>query len=360
MGASEKRAVSPNSRRTPKCAKKATEGGRSVGSTGSEAISPRLRRFFEPQLEQLGMSPAECRGGVFATGENEIGKGSLWALELSESCLVVAHEVTFSSCFTLEEESPRSLCMASLSRAGVALCPFRQGGIPLRQSENVAVFEQETGTVNHLSPHDSFDSIGVCATPDFFDDLAVRFGEQLARQSHALMGTPGGVVMGGSEPYLRAALRFVGAMRDGSASTRRMLARRVEGMVALLAEENGEMHKAAAERGRMANVSLASQVRCLIEADPANAPSVEDMASLFSVSRARLCAVFKQEMGESVGAFATRKRIELSCALLEGTDLSVAQVAEAVGYRHQSSFADAFHRAMGASPREWRIRARGR
>ena len=133
-----------------------------------------------------------------------------------------------------------------------------------------------------------------------------------------------------------------------------MLAEKVEGAIALLAVEDYEAARAFDLRGCASNAHLAAQVRCLVEADPAHAPTVDQLAEMLGVSRARLCATFKQETGEAVGAFTTRKRIELACRLLNDPRLSVAQVAQAAGYRHQSSFAEAFRRTTGKTPRQWR------
>lgn len=168
------------------------------------------------------------------------------------------------------------------------------------------------------------------------------------------MSVPGGVRLGGSEPYVRAALRSVGSVRSGSVQTRRMLAEKVEGVIALLAVEDYEAARAFDLQGCVDAARLTAQVRCLVEADPAHAPTVDQLAELLGVSRARLCATFKQETGEAVGAFATRKRMELACRLLDDPRLSVAQVAAATGYQHQSSFAEAFRRTTGKTPRQWR------
>lgn len=317
-------------------------------------VSPHLRCFFEPQVEQLGMQAVERDGGVFAGGANHFGEGSLWALQLSESCLVVAHEVVLANEFALEEESPESLCVASISQAGVPLCPIAAPPERLRRDENIAVFEQGSRTVNQLRPRDSFNSVAACVLPGYFDGMRARYGDVVARRAHGLMTAPGGVRLGGSEPYVRAALRSVGGVRSGSTSTRRMLAEKVEGAIALLAVEDYEAQRAFDLRGCTSSAHLAAQVRCLVEADPAHAPTVDQLAEMLGVSRARLCATFKQETGEAVGAFATRKRIELACRLLNDPRLSVAQVAQAAGYRHQSSFAEAFRRTTGKTPRQWR------
>lgn len=323
-------------------------------ATGNDLpVDLRLRSFFEPQVEQLGMQARERDGGVFAGGANSVGEGSLWALQLSESCLVVVHEVVLTSEFSLEEESPSSLCVASISQAGVPLCPVTPPP-QLRREENIAVFDQGGRSVNRLRPRDSFNSVAACVLPGYFDGMRVRYGSAVARRAHGLMSVPGGVRLGGSEPYVRAALRSVGSVRSGSVQTRRMLAEKVEGVIALLAVEDYEAARAFDLQGCVDAARLTAQVRCLVEADPAHAPTVDQLAELLGVSRARLCATFKQETGEAVGAFATRKRMELACRLLDDPRLSVAQVAAAAGYQHQSSFAEAFRRTTGKTPRQWR------
>lgn len=317
-------------------------------------VAPKLRRFYEPQVEQLGMSPVVQAGGVMAGGANRYGDGSLWAQQLSESCLVVAHSVELLSDFALEEESPESLCVASISSDGVPLCPFPNAPQNLRRNENVAVFEQGSRTVSNLRRGDQFNSVAVCLLPTYFDNLRQRYGEQTACRAQGLMGQPGGVRMGGSEPYIRAALRSLGTVRSSSPSVQHMLAHKVDGMMALLALEDYEAERAFNLRGCADSAHTVAQVRCLVEADPAHAPTVDALAELVGVSRARLCATFKQETGESVGAFVTRKRMELACRLLQDGNLSVADVAQACGYQHQSSFTDAFRRSTGKTPRAWR------
>ncbi len=208
--------------------------------------------------------------------------------------------------------------------------------------------------MNRLRPRDSFNSVAACVLPGYFDGMRVRYGSAVARRAHGLMSVPGGVRLGGSEPYVRAALRSVGSVRSGSVQTRRMLAEKVEGVIALLAVEDYEAARAFDLQGCVDAARLTAQVRCLVEADPAHAPTVDQLAELLGVSRARLCATFKQETGEAVGAFATRKRMELACRLLDDPRLSVAQVAAAAGYQHQSSFAEAFRRTTGKTPRQWR------
>ena len=71
-------------------------------------------------------------------------------------------------------------------------------------------------------------------------------------------------------------------------------------------------------------------------------------------SRSKLCAAFKAETGESIGAYVRRRRTERACDLLAGSSLPVGQIAERLGYPQQAAFAQAFKQETGLSPTAWR------
>jgi AraC-like DNA-binding protein len=52
-------------------------------------------------------------------------------------------------------------------------------------------------------------------------------------------------------------------------------------------------------------------------------------------------------------------RMQVAAQKLRGTNASLAQVAELVGYDSEAAFSRAFKRAFGSSPATWRRSARG-
>lgn len=84
----------------------------------------------------------------------------------------------------------------------------------------------------------------------------------------------------------------------------------------------------------------------------------EQLARLAGLSTARFYAVFKEELGVTPMQYVRALRVESAARQLVGTDLKLAQVAEASG------FADAFHLSHvfkahhGVSPKEYRRRAK--
>lgn len=65
---------------------------------------------------------------------------------------------------------------------------------------------------------------------------------------------------------------------------------------------------------------------------------------------------FKEFTGTGVNCYITKKRMEKACALLNGTALSVKEVAEATGYADALYFERVFRKYAGVPPTEYRRR----
>lgn len=74
----------------------------------------------------------------------------------------------------------------------------------------------------------------------------------------------------------------------------------------------------------------------------------------FRVSESYLSTVFKEQSGGNFADYLETLRIEKACELLQDRQLTVNDVAEAVGYNSVQSFRRAFKRVKGVSPKELR------
>lgn len=337
-----------------------------------KSIHPQLHTFFMPQIEQMHMSLHEHAGGVLGKDDNHFGCGHFFAMQLGDTCLITSHCLQAKTDFHMEEEPTRSLCIASLTDVGVSFCPVDEiegtnalqpheaqisdgNGTPtLRPSENITVFNQIDQRYSmQLHTGEAFNSVSVCLLPGYFQNLEAHFGTQLARQAEELMDCRGFILDDESAPYLRAALRAAGDPNTSFAQQAQNN-KHIQNCVALLTVREMERQRANAHRGALSHRQMAQRVCAIIQADPAHAPGVNDLASMFHISRSRLCAIFKAETGISIGTFIANARVALACNLLDGSRLSVADIANATGYRHQSSFAEAFRRSTGKTPLQWR------
>lgn len=74
----------------------------------------------------------------------------------------------------------------------------------------------------------------------------------------------------------------------------------------------------------------------------------------FHYSQQYVSRKFKQETGLTALEYLQKIRIEKSCELLAGSDLSVQEIARHVGYDDAKFFQQLFHRMVKMSPREYR------
>jgi AraC-like DNA-binding protein len=96
----------------------------------------------------------------------------------------------------------------------------------------------------------------------------------------------------------------------------------------------------------------------LIHDDPARRWTVGELARAVGYSRSAFAARFRELVGESPIAYATRTRLAVAASNLERPDASVGEVARSVGYASESAFSRAFSRAFGVTPGSYRASPR--
>ena len=90
-----------------------------------------------------------------------------------------------------------------------------------------------------------------------------------------------------------------------------------------------------------------------IETDPVSAPDIATLAREYAMSESKLSRDFKRAYGVSIHACIIRARLEEAARLLSSGQMSVAEVAERVGYAKHSQFSEAFRRRFGVLPKDY-------
>jgi AraC-like DNA-binding protein len=75
-----------------------------------------------------------------------------------------------------------------------------------------------------------------------------------------------------------------------------------------------------------------------------------DLAREFGLSASRLQHLFKERTGARLGQWLAELRLQRAARLLAESNMSVKEVASAVGYGHSSSFVRAFERVFHQAP----------
>ncbi|WP_155287547.1 AraC family transcriptional regulator [Lacticaseibacillus zhaodongensis] len=86
--------------------------------------------------------------------------------------------------------------------------------------------------------------------------------------------------------------------------------------------------------------------------------AVSDIARAGRVGRSQCYDLFAKVLDVSPNALLLQKRLEYATALLRGTELDMATVAQRAGFNDASYFARVFKRQFGQTPRAYRVAAR--
>ena len=85
--------------------------------------------------------------------------------------------------------------------------------------------------------------------------------------------------------------------------------------------------------------------------------SLEEAADNVCLSKSYFCKIISKELGYTFTELVSRLRIEQSRTYLDQKHLSIAQVAQAVGFEDQSYYTKCFKRYVGITPAQYRKNA---
>jgi AraC family transcriptional regulator, arabinose operon regulatory protein len=93
-----------------------------------------------------------------------------------------------------------------------------------------------------------------------------------------------------------------------------------------------------------------------VQGDPSI--TVPELARSVSLSSSRLGHLFRAQIGTDLNSFLRHARLERAAELLRQTELSIKEIAAAVGYHHSSSFDRGFEKKFDVAPADYRRRHR--
>ena len=80
----------------------------------------------------------------------------------------------------------------------------------------------------------------------------------------------------------------------------------------------------------------------------------EDIARAAGVSRTLFQQRFKHEMGVPIRAFLVNSRLDRARMLIASSDLTLADIAQRCGFKHQEYLGDVFKKKYGQTPGQYR------
>lgn len=114
--------------------------------------------------------------------------------------------------------------------------------------------------------------------------------------------------------------------------------------------------KNAAERVRLSRADEAAlkKARAILADNFDDPPTIAELSRHVGVNRNKLFYGFKSLFSHTISDFIQERRLEEGKRLLHETNLSVLEIANRVGFRHQCNFSTAVKRRYGSTPSQLR------
>jgi AraC family transcriptional regulator len=122
---------------------------------------------------------------------------------------------------------------------------------------------------------------------------------------------------------------------------------------------SGPLASAGAAAGQGLPGTALRRVLDHIEANLHRDPPLSELSARAYMSAFHFARLFKRSTGLPPHRFVVGRRIGRAKELLETRSVSIATVAQAVGFRTPSHFTTVFRRSMGVTPSAYRAAARG-
>ncbi|MEW6730205.1 MAG: AraC family transcriptional regulator [Acidobacteriota bacterium] len=129
----------------------------------------------------------------------------------------------------------------------------------------------------------------------------------------------------------------------------------LDGLTLAIASRLVTQHSSITKRMEECNQGLdgrrLKQVLSFIEDQLAEDLSLEKIAAVVGISASHLKTLFRISMGVPVHQYVIQRRVERAKMLLMQNEMSIAEIALAVGFAHQSHMARHMRRVLGVPPR---------
>ena len=103
-----------------------------------------------------------------------------------------------------------------------------------------------------------------------------------------------------------------------------------------------------------ADLSILKNMIGFIQQNYAVKISLADIAASGAVGQSKCCKLFAKYISQTPNMYLTQYRLDKSTKLLKNTDMTVTEIAHAVGFNGSSYYAEAFRKWSGISPSEYR------
>lgn len=278
------------------------------------------------------------------------GEGYFWYYFYEDMFVIEKQDFLFFDDFFLESSEPDFISVQYFfSVSGEEFHPYRQlspNSLRLYVGGNQKTFQ----AVYHRNI--PIRSISISIMPDFYNSyLKEKLGGEFVDLRNAFKG----LRLGLDFPQLVAMMKQIMPYSGSGASAKLFYEGKVLETLALILEQAQRNQ----EQSRKVPITKNDEENLKAVADYIDhhfgfSIPAEQLCKIAYMGNTKLKTKFKEYFGCNITDYIIQRRIDQAQHLLMGTELSIAEIAQAVGYRRSESFAKQFQRVTGLLPREYR------
>lgn len=289
-------------------------------------------------------------GEFYYTLPHDKGKGYFWNYINKDTFVIQKQDFCFYDDFFLESsESDFFAVQYYFSVSGEELHPYRQ-----LSPNSLRGYVGSTGRTFQAIYHKniSIRSVSISIMPDFYNNY---LKEKLCGEYIDPQNAFNWMMTGVDFPPLVALLKQIATYSSRGLAAKLFYEGKVLEALALIFDEA----KRNQRRSKTITINKKDEenlkaVTAYINHHISLPIAQEKLCKIACMGNTKLKTLFKEYFGCSITDYIIKTRIDQAQHLLIGTELSISEVSQAVGYKRSESFAKQFHKITGFLPREYR------
>ncbi|WP_313180530.1 helix-turn-helix transcriptional regulator [Lacrimispora sp.] len=308
--------------------------------------------FYENVLVDRGFAPIEPNGRFNSCGQTyelskDLGEGFYWIYSETDLYDIKIHDFSFYEDYLFECQLPECMSVSYYqSIAGHELNPYRR--INANCIKTIIGGKSPYKAVMHKKI--PIKAVGIEILPAYYlHYLKEKYPDDYLNPYDAFCSIDETLHF----PEMLLLLNQVAEYRGTGISAKLFYEAKVNEAVSLVVEH---FHKQGKKQPHISDNDMEQiyNVSAYIKDHAVFPLTLEQLSKIACMGQTKLKKSFKLIHGCTITEFIQQARIEHAEFLLSHTDLSIAQIAQTIGYSNASRFAELFKRNVGILPGEYR------
>lgn len=322
-------------------------------------MSNKISKFYKKSLVEHGFSEAKsnkeyCSMGTCWEISDAIGKGEYWIYEQNDLYNIKIHNFFYHEDMVLEERMPECLNITYYeSISGEEFIPYKRLEANCVKAY-IGGYQPWKANIHKKIP---ICSTGIEIFPKYYEDyLKKNYQGEYQSPFDAFK-----MIEGGEEfPEMVMLLTQIKNYRGEGISAKLYYDAKVAEAVSLIVEHQKKKEKQSKIILSAHDKELLLSVTAYINDHYAYNIKQEQLTQIACMGTTKLKSNFKRLHGCTITEYIQHRRMSQAEHLLSSTEFTIHQIAQTVGYKSASRFAELFRKSTGILPNEFRMIVRGR